>query len=114
MGNLVQNAKQAGSKGRSHYTLAEDLYIQNALDNGNKSLKEISAVTGRPVNGLRVRYKEGEITNSKGEKVIRSLRRFNTVEELFAYHKVEYTGPEQVEALINEFAATVNANTGVA
>ena len=71
---------------RQAYGIDEVLAIRHMLNEG-KSLKEISTLTGRPVNGLRYKFTEGELTKKDGSKYIRSFKRFNTNQEIFAHFK---------------------------
>jgi hypothetical protein len=79
---------------RKEYTLDETLAIIQMFEEGLKP-KEVEALTGRSAHSLRYKFLEGEIVLN-GKSVIRSVKRFKSVGEIYAAHGVEL--PADVKA----------------
>lgn len=100
---------------REKYEIDEILAHMQMLDEEGVSLKQLAEMTAaspdvptRSVHTLRYKYKEGVLTNkATGEKYTRSMRRFASNEELFAFFKIPYVGPEDVATRIAEYKAAL-------
>lgn len=90
---------------RNGYGIDETLAILAMFAEGQK-LKAVADLTGRSVNSLRYKFLEGEITEKDGSKVIRSMKRFTNVKEIFAYFEVEFISAEDVKARIQKYKAS--------
>lgn len=103
MTNLLDNIKSAkGSTSiRQSYTLNEILFIMKLLSDGT-SLEEVSSITGRSKHTLRYKFLEGEVVLN-GKPVVRSVKKYKDMQELFADHKTEYLGDEDIKSRIEKY-----------
>ena len=112
MSDVVQNfSNNSKSQPREPYELDEALAIIQMIDVEGLSLKKIAAITAnspliktRTVHSLRYKFKENQLTNhKKGVKYIRSLRQFNTDEELFVHFGIPFVDAANVALLITGY-----------
>jgi hypothetical protein len=107
--NLLENIKSNNTaKGtKQTYTLDEILFVMKQLSDG-KTVQDVSALTGRSVHTLRYKFLEGEVILN-GKAVIRSVKKYATMEELFADHGVEFKGDEDIKQRIANYEQKLNA-----
>jgi hypothetical protein len=116
--SLLNNLKSSKSKSagnKKSYTLPEIvgiLYLINALQ-GQKDWKHIlSEKTGRSKHSLQYKFFEGQVafTDPKTGEVketIRSVAKYNTIEELFADHSVQWS-QELEDSYIENYLKQLN------
>lgn len=95
---------------RNSYDLSESLAIRYLLDEEGYTLKEVADITAaspdvttRTVNGLRYKFKEKSIKNSKGVKVTRSLNNLTSAQQYFEQFGETFTSNEDATNRINEY-----------
>lgn len=99
MTNLLEGLKsRKGGNGKTRWSLNEALYVLNLIsENEGISAKEIADILpGRTVHAVRYKFFEGVDANGK----CRSFQKFNSVEEIYQYFKVEV--PEDLETDVAE------------
>ena len=102
--DLVQGLKNQSSGGREKapYTLNETLAILHMFTVEKLKPSQVADITGRSVHSLRYKFLEGEIVLN-GKKQIRSMKRFNSVQEIFAHAKTDWVSNDDVDARIKSF-----------
>lgn len=102
--DLVQGLKAAvtGSREKVPYTLNETLAILHMFTVEKLKPKQVAEITGRSVHSLRYKFLEGEISLN-GKKMTRSMKRFNSVQEIFTHNKTEWVSDQDVTDRINSF-----------
>ena len=101
--DLVQSMKEVSSTSdRKAYTLDETLAIVHMFTVEKLKPSAVAALTGRSVNSLRYKFLEGEIVVN-GKKVTRSIKRFNSVAEIYGSFGVTYTNEADVTSRINSY-----------
>ena len=90
------------SREKAPYSLNEILAILHMFTVEKLKPAQVAEITGRSVHSLRYKFLEGEIVLN-GKKQIRSMKRFNTVQEIFTHSKVEYVDNDDVVARIKSF-----------
>ena len=104
MTNLLNAVKQTKTpRTRSSYSLDEILFIMKLLSE-ERSLEEVSNLTGRSKNTLRYKFLEGEVVIN-GNSVVRSVKKYKDMQELFADHKTEFKGAEDIKTRIENYQA---------
>ena len=101
--NLLENIKSNNTaKGtKQTYTLDEILWVMKQLSDG-KTVQDVSALTGRSVHTLRYKFLEGEVVLN-GKPVVRSVKKYKTMEELFSDHGAEYLGDDDMKQRIANY-----------
>ena len=98
-----------GAREKTAYTLDEVLSILHMFTVEKLKPSQVADITGRSVHSLRYKFLEGEIVLN-GKKQIRSMKRFNSVQEIFESYKVTYVDGDDVTTRINNFKTNlVNA-----
>lgn len=97
--------KSSASSSKVSYTLDEILFIMKLFADG-VSLDDISAVTGRSKHTLRYKFLEGEVILN-GKPVIRSVKKYSSMEELFTDHGAEYLGEDDVKSRIEKYSKLI-------
>ena len=94
--------QSTGSREKTPYALNEILAILHMFTVEKLKPAQVAEITGRSVHSLRYKFLEGEIVLN-GKKQIRSMKRFNSVQEIFVHSKVEYVDNDDVVARIKSF-----------
>ena len=108
---IKSNNTRTGSTKQS-YSLNEILFIMSLLAQ-DTALSEVAAITGRSQHTLRYKFLEGEVVLN-GKAVVRSVKKYKDMQELFADHKAEFLGDEDVKARIEAHRQVLEQRTQVA
>jgi hypothetical protein len=110
--NALNTKKSSNSANRQTFQLTEVVGILNMIGNG-ATIADLVKATGRSKHSLNYKFYEGPIQVRKeinGEEVvetqIRSLRRFATMEELYAHYGQKWSQEDQ-DLRIEQFNAEV-------
>ena len=98
----VLKTQSTGSREKTPYALNEILAILHMFSVERLGRVQVAEITGRSAHSLRYKFLEGEIVLN-GKKQIRSIKRFNSIQEIFSYYKVEYISNDDVVARIKSF-----------
>ena len=113
MSDLLKGFSENVSESKSNrqdYSLDETLATIQMFKEGLKA-KDVSALTGRSAHSLRYKFLEGEIILN-GKKTIRSVRKYNTIQEIYTAHGVEVPADvdADVKARISNFRTQLTSN----
>ena len=103
----------SGSREKIGYTLDEVLAILYMFTVEKLKPKQVAEITGRSVHSLRYKFLESEIVLN-GKKMIRSMKRFNSVQDIFTHYKVEYVSDGDVTSRIENFKTALLNKSNVA
>jgi hypothetical protein len=101
-------ATTKGSSNKKSYEFNEVLGIMAMFQSGLKP-QQVAELTGRSVHTLRYKFLEGEI-ELNGVKTIRSIKRFSSLQEIYAHYKVEV--PADLDADVKERIEAYKATLG--
>lgn len=105
--NLIDSIKNTNKQStRQTYSLDEILFIMKLLSD-QVSLDEVSKITGRSKNTLRYKFLEGEVVIN-GKTVVRSVKKYNSMQQLFEDHNTPYLGDDDVKARIEQYRTKLN------
>ena len=94
--------QSTGSREKTPYTLDEVLAIIYMFTAEQLKPSQVAEITGRSVHSLRYKFLEGEIVLN-GKKQIRSMKRFNSTQEIFEHYKATWIGDADIQSRITNF-----------
>ena len=109
MNNLLDSLKTSSQKtgsGKQSYSLNEILFIMSLFAEGN-TLDQVSEISGRSKHTLRYKFLEGEVVLN-GKAVVRSVKKYKDMQELFADHKAEWIGDQDIKDRIEEYKQSIS------
>ena len=99
--DAIKSSNTRTGSTKQSYSLDEILFVMNLLAQG-KTLDEVSATTGRSKHTIRYKFLENEVVIN-GKAVVRSVKKYKDMQELFADHKTEWLGDQDIKDRIANY-----------